>query len=238
MVAHLAQLLLRSGLAFALLLLLARWMGKKQLGQLTYFDYVTGITIGSIAAVTAVVHSLELTDSLAAMVFWALFTVVMNRIILHSRKWRKVLDGEPSLIMSNGHILEQNMKKAHYSLDDLLEQLRQKNIFAVADVQFAVLESSGELSVQLKPAHQAATKADVHAKATPLHMPIELIMDGDIVHANLAEAGVSERQLLDELARRRIGGVAEVTFACLGTDRKLYVDIRKDDEAGAVTIAD
>lgn len=132
---HVGDVFIRSFLGFSFLLLLTRWMGKKQMAQLTYFDYVTCITIGSIAA-AAVERDVHLFDSLIGLTFWALFTVLLNVVILRSRKVRKVLDGEPCLIVCNGQILEQNMQQMKYSIDDLLEELRQKDVFSMYNLQY------------------------------------------------------------------------------------------------------
>lgn len=235
---HLDQVFFRSVIGFGLLLLLARWMGKKQMGQLTYFDYVTSITIGSIAAVTAVEHNVHLMDSLAALLLWAIFTIVLNIITIKNRNWRKILDGEACLVISNGQILEQNMRKMHYSLDDLLEHLRQKDMFSIADVQFAVLETSGELSVQLKPEKQPVTKQDMLITVPFQTLPVELIMDGEVVQQNLEQKHLTKDWLINELAKRGISNISEVIYACLGSDQKLYIDIMKDTNTETFNITD
>lgn len=201
---HVGDVFIRSFLGFSFLLLLTRWMGKKQMAQLTYFDYVTGITIGSIAAAAAVERDVHLFDSLVGLTFWTLFTVLLNVVILRSRKVRKVLDGEPCLIVYNGQILEQNMQQMKYSIDDLLEELRQKDVFSISDVQFAILESSGMLSIQMKPEKQPLVRQDMNIFVPAQTLPVELIMDGQIIKQNLKQKHLTEAWLIGELTKRGI----------------------------------
>lgn len=235
---HIGETFIRSFIGFALLLLLARWMGKKQIAQLTYFDYVTGITIGSIAAVTAVERNVHLQDSLGALIFWALFTVGLNVVILKSRKLRKMLDGEPCLVICNGQILEKNMKKMNYSLDDLLEELRQKDVFSIKDVQFAVLESSGKLSIQLKPDKQPITRQDMQITSPPQTFQTELIMDGQIVFQNLSQKNLSKEWLISELEKHGVFDLSQVNYAGIDADQTLYIDTREDTNIESFNITD
>lgn len=235
---HIGEIFMRSFLGFTILLLLTRWMGKKQIAQLTYFDYITGITIGSIAAEAAVNHSIYLSDSLGSLTFWALFTVLFNLIILRSRKLRRVLDGEPCLVICNGQILEQSMEKMKYTLDDLMEELRQKNVFSITDVQFAVLESNGKLSIQLKPEKQPVTRQDMQIPISPQTLQTELIMDGQVVRQNLAQKNLTEDWLMNQLGKRGIFDVSQITYACLDADQNLYMDVKKDTNTEPYNITD
>lgn len=198
------------------------------MAQLTYFDYITGITIGSIAGSLVVERSVHLLDSIFGFVFWATFAILLNLLSIKSRKARKLLDGEPCLVISNGQILEKNMRKMRYTLDDLMEELRKKEVFSVADVQFAVLETDGQISIQLKPEKKPVERQDMLLSVPVQTMPIQLIMDGRVIDQNLKQKNLTETWLMDQLKQRGIKDVSQVVYACLGTDQKLYIDIKQD----------
>jgi uncharacterized membrane protein YcaP (DUF421 family) len=126
----------------------------------------------------------------------------------------------------------------NYSLDDLLEELRQKDVFSIKDVQFAVLESSGKLSIQLKPDKQPVTRQDMQITSPPQTLQTELIMDGQIVLQNLAQKNLSEDWLVDELARQGIFDLSQVNYAGIDSDQTLYIDIRKDTNINPFNITD
>jgi len=141
---------IRSLIAFFALLILVRLTGKQQLAELTYFDYIVGITIGSIASTLSVSLNQNTTATLAGMVIWTFLPILMAYISLHHAGFRKIIEGEATVVIENGKILEDNLGKLRLSIDDLLAELRSKSIFNIADVEFALYETSGKLSVQLK----------------------------------------------------------------------------------------
>lgn len=238
MFGNLGEILIRSIISFALLLLLTRWMGKKQMAQLTYFDYITGITTGSIAATTVVERHVSVVEGVFGLILWSVFAFLLNILILSSRKARKILDGEPCLVISQGQILEENMKKMRYTLDDLMEELRKKGVFSIADVQFALLETDGKLSVQLKPEKSEPRREDLSLFPAEQSLPVELVMDGHIIWQNLHRHRFNYSRLMQELAQKGIHDLSQVVYACLGSDRKFYVDVRQDRETKAYDISD
>ena len=145
------EVLLRSIITFIGLLCLALLMGRKQLSQITFFDYVVGITIGSIAAVIAVDKTISVIDGTIAIVIWSVMPVIAGYIAIKSIKFRILVDGEPKVIIQNGVIINKNMLREKYNMGDLLMQLRDKGIFDISEVDFAILEPNGKLSVLRKP---------------------------------------------------------------------------------------
>ena len=222
---ELAHIALHTALGFLAMIAATRILGKKQMAQLTYFEYVTGITIGALAGAVALDTEIDFTNALAALAVWTFLMVISNWASLKSLRIRRFLDGEPVLVISQGHILENNMRKQHYSMDDLLVQLRARDIFSVKDVEYAVLEPSGSLSVLKKT--EAKQKSGGHAPATTLPRP--LVMDGQIVQENLKDLHLTEDWLRAKLKRRH-ADLADVVYAELGPEGVLYVDRRKDPE--------
>ncbi len=229
---HLWETLLRTTLAFIVLLILARLMGKKQISQLTFFHYVTGITIGSIAAEIAGQQETPFVDGLIAMVWWAALTLLMSYIALKSKRARVILDDQPTIIMWEGRIVEEAMKKERLHLNDLNMMLREQNIFSIKDVQYAILETNGNLSVLKKAGLETSTKKDVNAPVTePKYIPTEIISDGKIVKKNLTELNLTEEWVYDQLKKQGIGKVELVFYAEIQMDGSLHVDLgSKEDQ--------
>jgi len=223
------ETLLRTTLAFIVLLILARLMGKKQISQLTFFHYVTGITIGSIAAEIAGQHETPFIDGLIAMIWWAALTLLMSYIALKSKKARVLLDDQPTIVMFEGKIIEGAMKKSRLHLNDLNMMLREQSIFSIKDVQYAILETNGNLSVLKKAGQEPATKKDVNAPAPePKYIPSEIISDGKIVKKNLTELNLTEDWVYEQLKKQGVGKVEHVFYAEIQTDGSLHVDMRSE----------
>lgn len=228
---HFGETLLRTTLAFIVLLIMARLMGKEQVSQLTFFHYVTGITIGSIAAEIAGQYETPFVDGLIAMIWWAALTLLMSYIALKSKRARVILDDKPTIVMFEGKIIEEAMKKSRLHLDDLNMMLREQSIFSIKDVHYAILETNGNLSVLKKAGQEPATKKDVNAPAPePKYIPSEIISDGKIVKKNLIELNLTEEWVYEQLKKQGIGKVEQVFYAEIQMDGSLHVDLGSKED--------
>lgn len=138
------EIILRTSLTFIILLVLARFLGKKQLSQLTFFHYITGITVGSIAADIAGESETPFFNGIISLIWWSSLTIFVGYIGLISRKARILIDDEPTIIIKEGKILEHIMKSVRLNIDDLSMMLREQGIFSTQDVHYAVLEPDGK----------------------------------------------------------------------------------------------
>ncbi len=222
------DILFRSVIAFAVLLLFTRLMGRKQLSQITFFDYIVGITIGSIAASMAVDESIPVIDGVIALVVWCVLPIIIGIIALKSIKFRTFIDGAPKIVIQNGVILNRNMKKEKYNIGDLLMQLRDKDIFDIREVEFAVLEPNGTLSVLKKSENQSPTKQDLNINTEYMGLMTELIIDGDILTKHLQSIGKDKAWLVKELSKLNITETKNIIFCGLLSDGKLYVSQRNN----------
>jgi len=217
----------KSVIIFILLITLTRLIGKKLLSQMTFFDFVTGITIGTIAGafVTTEVRGFYV---LISPVIFTILVILTGILSLTSVRARKLLEGEPLVLIENGKILEKNLRKIRYNVDDLLMQLRVKGVFDLGEVEFAVLESHGQLSVLKKTQNLPVTPKDLNLSTNYKGLSSEIIRDGKIVKENLKQNSLSIDWLRSELSSRNINEVDEVFLATLGTDGSLYGDLRDD----------
>lgn len=215
--------------AFIVLFLLTRIMGRKQISQLTFFNYITGISIGTIAGAVTIDPSLKLSAAFVSLLTWSGLTLLVAYFDLKSRKARKWMEGEPVILIRQGKILEQQLKKQRLDMDELQLLLRSKDVFSIVDVEYAILETNGELSVLLKegkqPLKQEAFLTSKKPKQTPI--PLQLIADGKIIYENLQQLNVNRSWVEDQL---RVSGtnLSEVFYAELQQDGSLYIDKRSD----------
>ncbi|MFL0249385.1 DUF421 domain-containing protein [Clostridium neuense] len=218
----------RAIMAFLSLLIFTELLGKKQISQLTSFDYILGITIGSIAG--------SMTTDLSSMAWphWVgLFTWItaglsVDFLTTKSRTAARYIEGEPVIIIMNGKILEKNMRKLRYTASNLQQQLRCKDIFDISEVQFAVLEANGELSVLKNPELQPVTAKDMNIPPAKTGIGIDLIYDGIVVDLNLKQVNRNRKWLKSELKKQGINDPSEVFLATLEASGTLYVDKFKD----------
>jgi uncharacterized membrane protein YcaP (DUF421 family) len=204
------HIVIRSMSALVALFVLTRILGKKQISQLTFFEYVTGITLGDLAGMISTDVEAYFFNGFIAMLIWGFVPFFLEMLTLKRKTLRQWFEGKPTILVKNGHVLEDNLKKERYSADELLERLRTKNVFRLADVEFATLEPSGDLSVMLKKEHQPLTANTMGIMLSNERQSETVIMDGIIQDEPLAKAGKSREWLHTELDK--IGVTKENVF--------------------------
>lgn len=219
----------RSIIGFFTLLILARVLGKQQISQLTFFDYVLGITIGSIAATLSVDLSSRAWPHWVGLMVWAVIVWALQWFTLKFRPAAKYIVGEPTVVIMNGQIMEDAMRSIRYTLADVLEQLRDKGVFDLKQVGFAVVETDGKISVLLKPQFLPATPQDLNLPTQNAGLSTELICDGLIIDENLKQANVDRLWLEKELKNKGIRQVSEVFLATIDSSGNLFLDTYKDN---------
>jgi len=192
---------IRSFIFLAALFFMTKILGKKQISELSFFEYISGITIGSIAgeAITGLENSII--QGLLSIAIFISITLLVDYLALKSKSVRNLVDGRGTVLIKDGKVLEENLKKEKYTIDELSALLRQKDIYRVADVEFAVLEPRGTLSALLKKEHRPLTPKDLQLKVPNEKEPQTIIMDGQVVDEALRSAGKSRGWLHTELAK-------------------------------------
>lgn len=223
-------IILRSTLAFLVLLLMTRLMSKTVVSQLSYFDYIIGITIGSIAASISIDTGIMASSAIIGVLVWSGLKILIELLTLKSIPARKLLEGEPIVVIKNGKLMETAMSRAFYNVEELMIQLRNKNIFDLSEVEEAVLEPNGKLSVLKKSQNLPLTPKDFQINTNYKGIPQVLVVDGNIAHHRLAEIGLTEEWLKQQLHNLGVENVAEVMIAQLNTQGELYIDKKEDWE--------
>jgi uncharacterized membrane protein YcaP (DUF421 family) len=220
--------LIRGVIAFIALLIFTNILGKEQISKLTFSDFITGITIGNLAAAMTVDFHSRAWPHFVGLAVWVGLALLVQLVTLKSRWLAKALGNEPAVLMENGHILETNMARVRYRYDDLLTQLRENGVFDLNEVEMAILEPNGQLSVLKRSQFLPVTPHDLNMSTTYKGLPTELIYDGEINDANLKVVRLTRGWLMAELHKRGIPAAEDVTLALLGTDGELFVDTRND----------
>ncbi len=222
------EIFLRGTSAFLAVILITRVVGKSQMGQLTVTDFVNGIVVGSLAAAMIVDLRTPALYYVFSLILIAALTIGVECLTLRNRIIRKIFEDEPTIVIHNGKVLEDKMARMRYHMDDLMMLLREKNVFNIADVEFAVAEPNGELSVLLKSQKRPVTPEDLQIPTKYEGMSTELVMDGVVIKQNLVQNGLTEEWLFGELEKRGITKIENVTLATLDTQGNLYIDLRRD----------
>ena len=144
------ELILRLVIAFATLIILTRLMGRKEISQMTSFNFVSAISIGTLGASLAIDSTISITNGLLALVAWSVFTIFMSYLDIKSPKFRVAVEGEPIILIKKGQIMEDELRKVRLDIDALNSLLRKKNVFSVTDVDYAIFETDGSLSIMKK----------------------------------------------------------------------------------------
>ncbi|WP_339186962.1 DUF421 domain-containing protein [Paenibacillus sp. FSL R5-0490] len=227
----------RSIIAFLTLIIYTRVLGKQQMGNLTYFDYINGITIGSIAGTFATDLSSKAWIHFVALTIFTIITIIFQYITLKNRTISKLMDSDPTLIIQNGKILEQNLSKMRVKFDELTMMLRQKDVFDITTLDYAILEPDGSLSVVLKPENQPVTAKDMHMHPPKSKLMTEIIIDGLLIKQNLEERNKDTNWLSEQLKKQNIT-IQDIAFAAILPNDKLYVDLFEDKITEKIDMGD
>ncbi|MBB3112283.1 uncharacterized membrane protein YcaP (DUF421 family) [Paenibacillus phyllosphaerae] len=228
------QILIRSISAFALLLIITRLIGKQTLSNMNIHDFVTAVILGAISANFAFNEKINPSHLLISLAVFTVTSWLMSVLTLKSRRSEKLLFGKPSILIEGGKLLEGNMKKSKYTLGSLNEMLREKDIFDIAEVEYAVLENNGKLSVLKKKEHRTLTLQDflshssgAAAPAPKSNYPVEFILEGKLIPEQLKRAHLAQHAI-EEAVRKKGHTMADVFYAVQGTDGGLYFDFYDD----------
>jgi uncharacterized membrane protein YcaP (DUF421 family) len=227
-------ILIRSISAFILLLVIARMLGKQTLSNMNFHDFVTAVIMGAIAANLAFNEKMEVTHLIISLVVFTGTSYLLSKLNLKSRKIRLLAEGSPTVLIEGGKILEENLAKNKITLDSLNQALRQKEVFDINEVEYALLEVNGQVSIMKKKKYRTVTMNDISQENNKSKednkkekMPIEMIMDGNLLEENIRINHVSKDRLIEQLTSHQ-KQISDVFYAVLGSNGNLYIDYYKD----------
>ncbi|WP_163527388.1 YetF domain-containing protein [Halobacillus ihumii] len=221
------ELVLRIAVSFIVLFCLARIVGRKEISQMTFFNFISAIAIGTIAGSLAVSQDLSIRNGVIALAGWATFTLLMGVLDIKSKSIRKVTNGDPIIVIKDGQVSVDALRKTRLDMDTLRVMLRQQhNVFKIEDVDYAIFETNGKLSVLKKGLQQPLTKGDMNRAPTPNVYPVaaEVISDGTVNTKNLSKLHLDENWLAQQLQQAGVNSPADVFYAEVQQDGTLHVD--------------
>lgn len=211
------RVILSALLSVASLFFIAKLMGHKQVAQLDFFDYISGITIGSVAAELAT--ELETPwKPLIALAVYGLASVLLRVLTTKLPKTRKFINGTPTILMDSGKLYRKNLKKAKLELSEFLLLCREMGYFDLGEIQTAVFESNGKLSVLPKAANRPATPQDLKITVKEAHIGTEVILDGRVMSDNLSRMGKNEAWLEKQLKSQGYKDAKEIFLGIYRTE--------------------
>ena len=193
-----SKTILSSLLSVGILFIIAKFLGHKQVAQLDFFDYINGITIGSIAAELAT-NLEDFHRPLISLIIYGIFALVLNYITCNFPKMRKYINGTPTILMDNGKIYRKNLKKSKLDLSEFMILCREQGYFYLDEIQTAVFEPNGKLSILPISEKKTLTPYDMNITPQKVHIGTEIIMDGRIMYENLKRMGRDKNWLIERL---------------------------------------
>lgn len=220
---------IRAIFALALMLFLTRFIGRHMISQMTNYHFIAAITIGSIIGNMVFNINIKLSHFILSFFIFSGIILLLTILSVKNRRLNKLISGNPTTIIKDGKILEENMRKIKYTFDMLNQGLREKGIFNIEEVSYAILEPNGNLSVLKKTTYQSVTKKDIkiELKEKVVPIPLELIIEGKIHEETLQNYQINRDWLNEEICRRGTS-LKNISYAVLGTNGKLYIDLYND----------
>ncbi|RXI96454.1 DUF421 domain-containing protein [Anaerobacillus alkaliphilus] len=222
------EMVIRTTTGFVILYTLCRILNKKLISQMTFFDYVSGITIGSVVASSMLMKDVPIFIGMFGLILFCFYTFLSSITAIKSLWGRKVLEDEPTYLIKNGQVLEDGLKKVRLTMNSLLTGLRKKGYFYVDQVETAVLETDGVITVLPKPQFAPATQQDVFNVNVSRGTAQAFIIDGQLLPNGLKAIEKDMAWVEQVLKEQNIPSIKEVFFAQVDQLGNIYIDKRMD----------
>lgn len=224
-----AVTLIRATLLYAAVIFLIRLMGKRQIGELQPSELVVTILLSEIASIPMQDNNIPIIHSVVALFTLVSYEILTSAIGLKSVKLRTVLQGHPVIVIRNGEIDMKALKKLRMTVNDLISAIRQKDIFDISQVSYAIFETNGQISVLLKPEYRNSTAKDLNLQPADNGMPFAVICDGKIIDDTVAESGLDKDKIKKLVISSKIP-LEEIIIMTVTADGKAFIAKRGDSE--------
>ncbi|MCP8615608.1 DUF421 domain-containing protein [Salirhabdus salicampi] len=209
---------------FVALFGLTKLLGKSQITQITAFDFIAALVLGELVGNALYDDKAGIREILFAVALWGGLLYTTELITQKFKKTRAFLEGRPAIVINKGEIKKDVLKQVKLDMSQLLHLLRSKNVFSIRDVEFAVFETDGTISVLKNSRNQTPTRDDLHITSQPATLPYSIILDGEIVRDNLKEVNLTEEDVKKKLEQQNIKDYKQVMFAEWKEGEGLYVE--------------
>ena len=189
-----------------------------------------GVSVGSMIAKIIIDKDHVVFSGIVALIIFTLLTIATSYLNLKSYTARSLINAKTLILVENGRIVDKNIRKLRITINELMMKLREKDVFSLEDVQFAIMESNGQLSVLIKANKKPVTPYDMDLKVKSFSLVNDIIIDGKIVDKNLEIAGVDKKWLQSELKKKKINSIEEVFYAGVDSNKKLTISQKYPDD--------
>jgi uncharacterized membrane protein YcaP (DUF421 family) len=220
----------RTFILYTFVVIVMRIMGKRQIGELQPFELVIAIMLSELAAVPMQDTGIPLIHGLIPILTLMALEIIISFLTLKFRPLRKIICGTPSILIKDGRVKYDELKKQRFNLDDLMEELRMLGYLNISDIEYAVMETSGKISIIPKADKASITKGDIKLNAPEEQLPVGIILDGCLDEATLKKAGRDMNWLHKELNKNHIGSIEDVFIGMLDSQGNFFVQRRNSDE--------
>lgn len=221
-------ILIRAAILYFAVVFMVRLMGKRQIGELQPSELVVTILISEIASLPMQDTSISVLSSVASLILLVSFEIITSAINLKSSKLRTIMQGHPIIVIRSGKIDVKALKKLRLTVNDLLSALRQKDIFEISQVSYAVFETNGKMSVLLKPEFRTSTAKDLNLKPQDEGMPFAVVCDGKLHKKAVSESGMSV-ELINEIITKQKIDMEKILLMTINSKNKTHI-IKKEKE--------
>lgn len=198
---------------FVALFILTKLLGKTQISQLTAFDFIAALVLGELVGNALFDEKSGIIEIGFAIGLWGGLLYIVEMITQKFKGSRFLLEGKPALIIHKGEFIYEEMRKNKVDIDEIKHLLRLKDVFSIQEVEYAILEANGDLSVLKKSLYQNPTKKDLNIQPSRVQMPVTIISDGEVIKDNLAEVDINLEYLQNELKKQNIASIKDVFYA-------------------------
>ena len=221
------SVIIRTFIIYCLVVIFVRLMGKRQLGELQPAELVITLLISEIATNPVMDTSLPLSNSIVPLILLVSFEILSSFLGLKSVKFRYLSDGKPITIIRKGKLDQKNLKKLRFTINDVSSALRQKDIFNIEDVEFAVVETNGTLSVLLKPEKRNSTPKNYDKPEKDTGMPCAVVIDGKIIKANFEDCGITEKEVTSKIKSEKLNQ-KEILLMTVDASKNYYIITKRE----------
>lgn len=216
------EIVVRSVIALAVLSIMTFLLGVKHISQMTTFDYIVSITIGSVAGALCVEDDLSILGCVLSMAILVLFAVLLTILNRKTIFFRRNLTGTPTLLLDQGEIMYEGLKHAKLSVNDLLRELRYQGYFNIADVEHAIMETNGVISILPKAEKRPLTPEDMKIVVPKPQLLANVVIDGKVIHGNIKAMNKTEKWLFTEIENQG-QQLADIMLATLDGEGNLSI---------------
>lgn len=210
---HFGQMTIELIIGFVSLFAITKVLGKTQITQITTFDFISALVLGELVGNAVFDDKVGIIRIVYAVIVWGVLIFILEMITQRWSKTRGFLEGQPTIVIQEGKILRQSLKKCKLDINQLQHLIRSKGVFSVRELEYAVLETDGTVSILKKAQYENPTKSDLQVNLEKVHIPITIISDGNVIKQNLIEAGFNYTWLEEQLKQQNIMRAEEVLYA-------------------------